>query len=121
MTKYACNNCGAKVKTGEIVGKLGAGFRLEHIECPQCGQHTLSAGERMSVQEAAGIIRRAANERDGKAASEGLNSVKWVSRRVGSILTTRVEELADNVLKGHRVTAAEANALKRIAKRLKEV
>jgi len=75
----------------------------------------------MSVQEAAGIIRRTANERDGEAASEGLNSVKWVSRRVGGILTIRIEELAEDVLKGNYITPTEVNTLKRIAKRIEGV
>ena len=38
---YICANCGVAIKKSHIAAKQAAGFSTHHIECPECGQHTI--------------------------------------------------------------------------------
>lgn len=40
-SRYTCTNCGVAVKQSHIAAKQSAGFALQHISCPECGQHTI--------------------------------------------------------------------------------
>lgn len=44
-SRYTCANCGVAVKKSNIAAKQSAGFALRHIECPECGQHTIKDNE----------------------------------------------------------------------------
>lgn len=44
-SRYICSNCSVAVKKSHIAAKQSAGFGVQHIECPECGQHTIKDSE----------------------------------------------------------------------------
>lgn len=57
----------------------------------------------MKIKEAALIVKKEIRNRDAVAGANGLNTVEWCLRRVGSTLTAKVEDIADDVLAGRGV------------------
>lgn len=41
-SKYFCANCGVGVLKSGVDAKLDAGFGLQHLACPMCGEHTVN-------------------------------------------------------------------------------
>jgi len=44
-SRYICANCGVAIKKNHIAAKQVAGFAIQHIACPECGQHTIKDNE----------------------------------------------------------------------------